>query len=1227
VTQTLNGTAGNDTLTGTDPGNPGNPDGIDIINGFDGNDTLTGLGGNDTISGGLGADILDGGAGFDTLTFANATGGVWVNMNGAAFGGEAVGDTMTGFEAMIGSNFNDIFGGDGGNNSISGGAGTDIIGISGGTDFLDGGANGDFLDCRTSGSAVTINVATGIGGGGAAGTTFANFESIIATNFNDVLTAAAGGSTLGGLGGDDTINGGDGNDTLVGDDFLNVLGTSGVDSLSGGAGDDYLQGGALGDVLNGGTGSDTAGYENSSAGIIANVDNGVASGGHAQGDTLIGVENLIGSTFDDFFGVSAAANFFDGRAGTDAVTYGGSTAGVIANLNGGIGVGGWAAGDTFAHMENLIGSNFDDTLYGNGVNNILDGGNGNDVLEGLVGADNLQGGNGSDTAAYVFSAAGVNVNLTTGIGLGGDAGGDSYGSIENVTGSALADALNGDAGANTLNGGAGDDVLQGRGGADALQGGGGIDTATYGNSAGGVTVNLALGTGLGSDAQGDTLTGIENVIGTAFNDLLIGDTGANALTGGDGDDTIQSGAGNDVVSGGNGNDLINAYAGADAIDGGAGVDTVFYDASTVGVNANLANGTGAGGDAQGDTLTGVENLVGSGLNDTLTGNGGANSLAGGDGDDLLRGGAGADALSGGNGVDSVEYTGSAAVSVNLLTGTGTGGDAQGDTLSGIENLFGTLFADTFTGDAGANILAGGDGDDMLLGGGGADQLRGGNGVDTASYAGSATAVQVDLSAGTGTGGDAQGDTLTNIENLIGSVVNDTLIGNTGANDLRGDLGDDVIRGGVGADRIGGGAGVDTADYSTSSAGVTIDLAAGTGTGGDAQGDTLFGIENVTGSALVDKLLGDGFANALNGGAGDDVLRGGAGGDVLTGGAGLDQANYQGSAAAVSVNLLTGATSGGDAAGDTLSGIENLYGSSNADQLTGDNARNVIGGELGNDTLVGNGGDDSLSGEGGDDVLDGGDGADRLVGGDGLDTIHGGIGNDSVDAGTGNDLVFGEAGHDNIYGGTGVDTINGGDGNDTIEGAVGADTIIGGAGIDTAVYAGSAAAVSVNLATGAMSGGDAAGDTLTGIEQVMGSAFADTLTGDANANTLWGLGGGDVLTGGGGGDALKGGVGADRFVYTALSDSAVSGLGKDAIRDFSTGDKIDLSAIDADGNSSNGDTAFSFGTGDYTRHAGELRVVTYGSVQVVYVDVNGDKVSDLAINVTSDHALTASDFLL
>ncbi len=155
----------------------------------------------------------------------------------------------------------------------------------------------------------------------------------------------------------------------------------------------------------------------------------------------------------------------------------------------------------------------------------------------------------------------------------------------------------------------------------------------------------------------------------------------------------------------------------------------------------------------------------------------------------------------------------------------------------------------------------------------------------------------------------------------------------------------------------------------------------------------------------------------------------------------------------------------------------------------------------------------------------------------------------------------------------------------------------------------------------------AGDILVDVEQVLGSAHDDLLIGDASANTLWGMAGDDQIRGGGGADLLKGGAGNDSFVYTALSDSTVAGSGKDTIADFITGDRIDLSGIDADGNAANGDTAFIFGTGDFTRHAGELRVVTAGAVQVVYVDVNGDKTPDFAINVISDHALTGADFLL
>ncbi|MGO1076523.1 calcium-binding protein [Inquilinus sp. CA228] len=541
--------------------------------------------------------------------------------------------------------------------------------------------------------------------------------------------------------------------------------------------------------------------------------------------------------------------------------------------------------------------------------------------------------------------------------------------------------------------------------------------------------------------------------------------------------------------------------------------------------------------------------------------------------------------------------------------------------AGIEEFDGSAFNDVLATVAGgdAATLHGNAGDDTLIASATIELLDGGADTDTVSYTNSSAGVTVDLrlAGAQVSAGAAGGDTLTGIENLIGSVAADTLHGDAGANRLAG---------GAGADQLVGEAGIDTADYSASAAGVTVNLAAGTGLGGDAQGDTLATIENLTGSALADALYGDGNANALAGMNGDDTLRGGAGADGLDGGDGIDTASYRGSVA-VAVDLLNHTASGGDAAGDTLTAIENLTGSSFADQLAGDGGRNVVSGDNGADTLAGNGGDDLLAGGAGDDGLDGGDGADRLVGDDGVDTIHGGTGNDSVDAGTGNDQVFGEAGIDTILGGAGDDRLDGGEGNDTLDGGSGADVLAGGAGIDTANYAASATGITLNLATGASSGGDAQGDTLSGIEQVLGSAQADVLTGDTDANTLWGMAGDDVLTGGGGGDAMKGGAGNDRFVYTALSDSAASGLGKDSIRDFSTGDKIDLSGIDADGNAANGDTAFTFGTGDYTRHPGELRVVTSGSVQVVYVDVNGDKVSDFAINVTSDHALTAGDFLL
>ncbi|MBD0864884.1 MAG: hypothetical protein GDA36_04375, partial [Rhodobacteraceae bacterium] len=139
----------------------------------------------------------------------------------------------------------------------------------------------------------------------------------------------------------------------------------------------------------------------------------------------------------------------------------------------------------------------------------------------------------------------------------------------------------------------------------------------------------------------------------------------------------------------------------------------------------------------------------------------------------------------------------------------------------------------------------------------------------------------------GIGGDAEGDILTDIEHLIGSAYDDHLTGNDEANQLTGLAGDDTLTGGEGADTLDGGAGADTASYARSDAAVTVNLATGTGTGGDAEGDTLTGIEHLTGSAHGDTLTGDAGANRLDGGAGADTLTGGGGADTLTGGAGAD----------------------------------------------------------------------------------------------------------------------------------------------------------------------------------------------------------------------------------------------------------------------------------------------------------------------------------------------------
>ncbi|MGO1077576.1 calcium-binding protein [Inquilinus sp. CA228] len=366
-------------------------------------------------------------------------------------------------------------------------------------------------------------------------------------------------------------------------------------------------------------------------------------------------------------------------------------------------------------------------------------------------------------------------------------------------------------------------------------------------------------------------------------------------------------------------------------------------------------------------------LVGTAGDDFIDGRGGNDVLFGGAGNDFLIGGAQNDVLIGGTGADVLH-----------------GGDGNDDLVGGTQNddLSGGFGADVLRGDDGEDFLIGGDGDDLLDGGAGADHLDGGFGVDTASYAGGSVGVTVNLSIGRGAGGEAQDDELINIENLTGGASADALIGNAvvnlllgsdGDDLLNGAAGDDRLRGDAGADQLIGGIGVDTASYAQSAAGVVVSLAAGTASGGDAQGDVLNGIESLEGSDHDDALTGNAVANALTGGQGNDVLRGGAGSDTLDGGAGLDTAMYTENTAAVRVDLTTGVATGGTAQGDVLIGIENVQGGAAGDELIGSGGGNV---------LAGNAGDDVLFGGAGADLLNGGIGADRFVFASTRDSIPG-----------------------------------------------------------------------------------------------------------------------------------------------------------------------------------------------------------------------------------------------
>jgi hypothetical protein len=382
--------------------------------------------------------------------------------------------------------------------------------------------------------------------------------------------------------------------------------------------------------------------------------------------------------------------------------------------------------------------------------------------------------------------------------------------------------------------------------------------------------------------------------------------------------------------------------------------------------------------------------------------------------------------------------------------------------------------------------------------------------------------------------------------------------------------------------------------------------------------------SMTGSDASDDLYGTNLGDTIDGSAGDDYILGDDGSDILIGGAGDDFFDEVGAGDAVT-------------AGD---GIDTIVATVSYDLAADAEVLGLLGtadldgsGTSGDNGLYGNDGANRLEGKGGLDWFEGGTGNDTLIGGFGSDTMFGGIGDDSLDGGdfNGFNWLQGDAGNDMLVGGVQIDTLVGGDGNDTLIGGGGInDFLDGGAGSDTASYAMAWGAVSVSLlVTGAQETGNVGVDTLISIENLFGGPGADRLTGNAGTNSLYGGAANDTLIGGGGKDLITGAGGLDVMKINALADSGITFATRDVINTFAHGDKVDLSAIDANSRTA-GNQAFTFVT-NFTRAAGQLQWdQTAPAGWLVTGDLNGDGVADFSLQIYASTAFGhpyAWDFIL
>ena len=514
--------------------------------------------------------------------------------------------------------------------------------------------------------------------------------------------------------------------------------------------------------------------------------------------------------------------------------------------------------------------------------------------------------------------------------------------------------------------------------------------------------------------------------------------------------------------------------------------------------------------------------------DSLYGGAAADVINGLNGNDTLKGFGGADRLDGGNGIDTVFYGDSTAgVGINLATGRGVGGSAQGDTLISIENVFGSNFNDTLTGTSGANQLHGQDGNDVIKGGGGNDFLDGGNGNDI----------------------------------LVSSIWD--------ASTLDGGAGDDTFKGSGASDVLIGGSGSDTADFSHMSF-VTITLGDPIPywAGSEDPHAQFISIENLTGAAGQDVLVGNGESNILRGLAGQDNLIGGGGADIMYGGADND-AYYVDNAGDIVWEYA------GEGTGDYViasasyaltagSEIEQLQ----VDSSVGTAAINLTGNEFNN----------FIFGSAGDNVINGGGGADYMSGGKGNDTY--------------------------IVDNPGDSLFENGDIHSTPQNeSEGFDTVLTSVSFNVGLY------------------------SEIEVLQAIGSANVN-LTGSLDNNRIIGNSGTNIIDGSYGKDTLTGGGGLDVFIWSNINEIGLSNFDPDIVTDLNRaeGDLLHFTNMDANETVA-GDQNFTFIDQAAFTAPGQINWFTNGTDTFIQLNTNADPTVDGIIQVLGVHTVDASWFSL